>query len=130
LVDAAALEHVVGAEADREVVSLLKVRSQKFSDYDAVTPLLLELYAHARLFDCSHPPDFKLLKDKVARRLQVVKQWSSEDGLITLFLTLDQSPPNWASSDVISNIRHDAFVLAYNAATKICYVGSTRRQEG
>lgn len=42
---------------------------------------------------------------------------------------MNHEPPNWATSDVLVNVRHDAFLLAYNAATKLCFIGSTRRTD-
>ncbi len=129
LIDDAAQEQIADAEANRQILDVLKPRRQADSDYDAVTPLLLELYAHARIFHCGQRPDFSLFKDTVGRRLQLVKQWSSDDGLIALLLTIDNSPPNWATSDVIANVRHDAFLLAFNEATNLCFIGSTRRTD-
>lgn len=127
LIDDVARAQIADAEADREVLELLKIRKQADSDYDAVTPLLLELYAHAQIFECRTQPDFSRFTDTLARNLRVVKQWSSEDGRISLLLTVDTSPPNWATSDVLVNVRHDAFLLAYNEASHLCFIGSTRR---
>lgn len=59
----------------------------------------------------------------------MAKQWISDDGLITLLLTVDNEPPNWATADVLVNVRHDVFLLAYNAATRLCFIGSTRRTD-
>jgi superfamily II DNA or RNA helicase len=129
MIDEAAREQIADAEADREVLDFLKPRKQVDSDYDSVTPLLLELYAHAQIFECQAPPDFSLFGDTVGRKLRVAKQWTSDDGLIALILTVDNSPPNWATSDVLVNIRHDAFLLCYNAATRLCFIGSTRRTD-
>lgn len=127
MIDDVAREQIADAEADREVLDLLKTRRQADSDYDSVTPLLLELYAHAQIYECAVAPDFMQFGDTIGRNLRVAKQWSSDDGLVALILTVDTSPPNWATSEVLVNIRHDAFLLAYNAASKLCFIGSTRR---
>jgi superfamily II DNA or RNA helicase len=129
LIDDAAQAQIADAEANRAILDILKPRRQMDSDYDAVTPLLLELYAHARIFECSQRPDLSLFNETVGRNLLLVKQWTSDDGLITLLLTIDNSPPNWATSDVIANVRHDAFLLAYNEASQLCFIGSTRRTD-
>ncbi|WP_306224562.1 DEAD/DEAH box helicase [Bosea beijingensis] len=129
MIDAVAQEQLAEAEADREVLELLKTRQQADSDYDSVTPLLLELYAHAQIFECSVQPDFERFEDTIGRNLRIVKQWLSENGLVALILTIDTSPPNWATSDVLVNIRHDAFLMAYNEASKLCFIGSTRRTD-
>jgi hypothetical protein len=127
LIDDVAQAQVAEAEADREILQILKVKKQALSDYDAVSPLLLKLYAHAQIFHCSEKPDFSAVQPIVGRNLQLVKQWISEDGLITLLLTIDHSPPDWAASDALANSRHDAFLLAFNDATRLCFIGSTRR---
>lgn len=127
LIDEVARAQIADAEADREVLDLLKISKQADSDYDSVTPLLLELYAHAQIFECNAQPDFSQFGDTIGRDLRVAKQWSSEDGLISLLLTVDTSPPSWATSDVLVNVRHDAFLLAYNEASHLCFIGSTRR---
>jgi hypothetical protein len=127
MIDEVAFAHIAEAEADREVLDFLKISKQADSDYDSVTPLLLELYAHAQIFECQAQPDFSLFGDVIGRKLRVAKQWTSEDGLVTLLLSVDTSPPNWATSDVLVNVRHDAFLLAYNQASRLCYIGSTRR---
>ncbi|MCX8281523.1 DEAD/DEAH box helicase family protein [Phyllobacterium sp. 0TCS1.6C] len=127
LIDEVARAQIADAEADREVLDLLKISKQADSDYDSVTPLLLELYAHAQIFECYAQPDFSQFGDTIGRDLRVVKQWSSEDGLISLLLTVDTSPPSWATSDVLVNVRHDVFLLAYNEASHLCFIGSTRR---
>jgi hypothetical protein len=114
---------------DRGILEILKTKVQAESDYDAVSPLSLELYAHARIFECSAAPDFNLFGPIIGRNLKLAKQWMSQDGLITLLLTVDNEPPSWATSDVLINIRHDAFLLAYNAATRLCFIGSTRRTD-
>ncbi|WP_170950318.1 DEAD/DEAH box helicase family protein [Mesorhizobium sp. WSM3864] len=129
MIDEVAREQIADAEADREVLDLLKIRQQADSDYESVTPLLLELYAHTQIFECQAPPDFSLFAATIGRSLRVAKQWTSDDGLVALLLTVDTSPPNWATSDVLINIRHDAFLLAYNAPSRLCYIGSTRRQD-
>lgn len=129
LIDAAAQEQIADAAIDREILDVLKPSQQAVSDYDSVSPLSLELYAHARLFECSAKPDLTKFGSVIGRRLKLAKQWTSDDGLLTLLLTVDHEPPNWATSDVLVNVRHDAFLLAYNDATKLCYIGSTRRTD-
>ncbi len=127
LIDAAAQQQIAEGSVDREILDVLKTKLQAESDYDAVSPLSLELYAHARIFECAAIPDFNQFGPVVGRKLKLAKQWISDDGLITLLLTVDHEPPNWATSDVLVNVRHDAFLLAYNAATRLCFIGSTRR---
>lgn len=127
LIDGVAQDQIADTEADREILNILKLQKQASSDYDAVSPLLLKLYAHTMIFECAERPDFKLFKGTIGRNLLVVKHWMDEEGLITLLLTVDNSPPNWATSDVLVNIRHDAFLLAYNETTKLSFIGSTRR---
>lgn len=127
LIDQAAQEQLADNAEDLEILDVLKPKIQAESDYDAVSPLSLKLYAHARIFECAEPPDFGKFGAHVGRRLKLAKQWMSDDGLIALLLTVDHQPPNWATSDVLVNVRHDAFLLAYNAATQLCYIGSTRR---
>lgn len=129
LIDEAAQQQIAQGAVDREILEILKTKIQAESDYDAVSPLSLKLYAHARLFECDQPPDFNLFGAVIGRNLKLAKQWISEDNLITLLLTVDHEPPNWATSDVLVNVRHDAFLLAYNAATKLCFIGSTRRTD-
>ncbi|WP_186056791.1 DEAD/DEAH box helicase [Burkholderia gladioli] len=129
LIDEAAQHQIEEGAVDREILEILKTKIQAESDYDAVSPLSLELYAHARVFECDQPPDFSLFGATIGRKLKLAKQWMSEDGLITLLLTVDHQPPNWATSEVLVNIRHDAFLLAYNAATRLCFIGSTRRTD-
>lgn len=129
LIDEAAQQQIAEGAVDREILELLKTKIQAESDYDAVSPLLLKLYAHARIFECVEQPDFNLFGPIIGRKLKLAKQWMSEDGLITLLLTVDHEPPNWATSDVLVNVRHDAFLLAYNEATRLCFIGSTRRTD-
>ena len=129
LIDAAAQEQLTGGIVDRGILEVLKTKIQAESDYDAVSPLSLELYAHTRIFECSAAPDFNLFGPIIGRNLKLAKQWISDDGLITLLLTVDNEPPSWATSDVLINVRHDAFLLAYNAATNLCFIGSTRRTD-
>lgn len=129
LIDEAALAELAGDQAEREILERLPVRRVAESDYDAVSPLALQLYAHVRVFRCERPPDFALFGETVGRELRVMKQWGSDDGTVALLLTLDENPPNWATSDVLVNIRHDAFLFVYRQASRLCYVGSTRRSE-
>ena len=129
LIDAAAQHEIAEGAVDREILDVLKTKIQAESDYDAVSPLPLKLYAHARIFEVCGPPDFNQFGAIIGRKLKLAKQWMSDDGLTTLLLTVDHEPPNWATSDVLVNVRHDAFLLAYNEATKFCFIGSTRRTD-
>ncbi len=129
LIDDAALGELAGDAAEQAILDRLPVRRVAESDYDAVSPLALQLYAHVRVFHCVHPPDFALFGEVVGKELRVMKQWSANDGTVSLLLTADENPPNWATSDVLVNIRHDAFLLVYRPASRLCYIGSTRRTE-
>jgi len=129
LIDEAAREALADGTVDRGILEVLKTKIQVESDYDSVSPLSLELYAHTRIFECSAAPDFDLFGPVIGRKLKMAKQWMSENGLITLLLTVDNEPPNWATSDVLINVRHDIFLLAYNTATNLCFIGSTRRTD-
>ena len=129
LIDAAAREQLAESEADRQILDVLKTKRQAESDYDAVSPLSLELYAHTRIFECAEPPDFTCFGSTIARHLKLAKQWMSDDGLMALLLTVDHAPPNFATAEVLVNVRHDAFVFRYIPKTKLCYIGSTRRTE-
>lgn len=129
LIDAAARQQIEDGAVDREILDILKTKVQAESDYDAVSPLSLELYAHARIFECAVAPDFNQFGAIIGRKLKLAKQWISDDGLITLLLTVDHEPPSWATSDVLANVRHDVFLLAFNEATSLCYIGSTRRTD-
>jgi hypothetical protein len=129
LIDGAAQGEFAETVANQRILDILKARRQAESDYDAVSPLSLELYAHARVFQCSQQPEFDRLGGTIGKHLKVAKQWMSEDKLTVLLLTVDHEPPHWATSDVIVNVRHDAFLLTYWKETSLCYVGSTRRTE-
>ncbi|SBK35249.1 Hef nuclease [Klebsiella variicola] len=129
MIDAAAQAEMAGDAAELEMVERLKLRRMAESNYDAVSPLAIELYAHVCVFRCSTPPIFAQIKETLGRDLRVVKQWASDDGALTLILTSDENPPNFATSDVLVNIRHDAFLLLYFADSQLCYIGSTRRTE-
>jgi len=129
LIDDAAREELADGTVDRGILDVLKTKIQVESDYDSVSPLSLELYAHTRIFECGAAPDFNLFGSIIGRKLKLAKQWMTDDGLITLLLTVDNEPPNWALSDVLINVRHDVFLLAYNATTKLCFIGSTRRTD-
>lgn len=129
MIDAAAQAELASDAEDHEVLERLRVRRLLESDYEAVSPLALQLYAHVRVFRCTRAPDFALTGETVGRELRVAKQWSTEAGDITLVLTLDENPPSWATSDTLVNIRHDAFLLIYFPASQLCYIGSTRRTE-
>lgn len=129
MIDEAAQIQLAGDEDEQEMVARLPVRRLSDSNYEAVSPLSLQLYAHVRVFRCLQVPDFALIDDKVGRDLRVVKQWASADGLVSLILTADENPPNWATADVLVNVRHDAFLLIYFTESQLCYIGSTRRTE-
>ncbi len=129
LIDEAAQQQLADEAVDRGILDILKAKIQTESDYDAVSPLSLELYAHARIFECAETPDFDKFGAVIGRRLKLAKQWTSDDGLITLLLTVDHQPPNWAISDDLVNVRHDVFLLAHNKATRLCYIGSSRRTD-
>lgn len=129
MIDEAAQAELAGDANEQAMLERLPVKRLAESDYEAVSPLALQLYAHVRVFRCSEAPDFSLIGDTVGRELRVVKQWSSEDGTITFILTADENPPSWATSDVLVNVRHDAFLLIYFPVSQLCYIGSTRRTE-
>lgn len=129
LIDDAAQEELADGTADHRILEVLKTKLQVESDYDSVSPLSLELYAHTRIFECSADPDFNLFGPVIGRKLKLAKQWMADDGLITLLLTVDNAPPNWAVSDALINVRHDVFLLAYNTTTRLCFIGSTRRTD-
>lgn len=129
LIDDAALGELAGDAAEQAILDRLPIRRMAESDYEAVSPLALQLYAHVRVFHCVHPPDFALFGEMVGKELRVMKQWSANDGTVSLLLTADENPPNWATSDVLVNIRHDAFLLVYRPDSGLCFIGSTRRTE-
>ncbi|MCW1827332.1 DEAD/DEAH box helicase family protein [Enterobacter asburiae] len=129
MIDAAAQAEMAGDAAELEMVERLRLRRVAESNYDGVSPLAIELYAHVCVFRCCTPPIFTQIKETLGRDLRVVKQWASDDGDLTLILTSDENPPNFATSDVLVNIRHDAFLLLYSADSQLCYIGSTRRTE-
>ncbi|MBB3065347.1 DEAD/DEAH box helicase [Limibacillus halophilus] len=129
LIDDAAQQKIAEGAIDRKILEVLKTKIQAESDYDAVSPLSLKLYAHTRIFECATPPNFNQFSAIIGRKLKLAKQWISDDGLISLLLTVDHEPPNWATSDVLVNVRHDAFLLAFNATTQLCFIGSTRRTD-
>ena len=129
ILDAAALEEIqIGVEA-QELLERLPVRIQRESDYEAVSPLTLELYAHVVVFQCARAPEFSEIGESVGRNLRIVKQWTSADNSMTLLLTADKNPPDWATSDVLVNIRHDAFLLVHKPGSRLLYLGSTRRTQ-
>jgi Helicase conserved C-terminal domain len=129
LIDGAAQGEFAEAASNQQILEILKARRQAKSDYDSVSPLSLELYAHTRIFECARRPEFDRFGATIGRKLKLAKQWMSDDGLIVLLLTVDYEPASWVTSDVLANVRHDVFLLAYNEATRLCYVGSTRRTE-
>lgn len=129
MIDATAIAQLEGNAAERAILDRLQLRRVTESDYDAVSPLSLQLYAHVRVFRCSRTPDFSQVGETIGKELKVAKHWLSEDGWISLLLTLDQNPPNWATSDVLVNLRHDAFLFVYRPDSNLCFVGSTRRTE-
>ncbi|QXR34678.1 DEAD/DEAH box helicase family protein [Alcaligenes aquatilis] len=129
MIDRAAQAELEGNVEEQAVIERFSVRKVAESDYDAVSPLALQLYAHVRIFRCFEAPDFTKIGDTVGKALRAVKQWLTEDGTVSLVLTVDESPPNWATSDVLMNVRHDAFLLMYFPEGGLCYVGATRRTE-
>lgn len=129
LIDQAAQAELSGNANDQAVLEDLTVRRQTESDYDAVSPLSLQLYAHVRVFRCSQQPDFKKIGDTVGKKLRAVKHWLSADETVSLVLTADENPPSWATSDVLMDIRHDAFLFIYFPQSQLCFIGSTRRTE-
>lgn len=129
MIDEAAQQELVGNAEEQAVLERLTVSRLAESDYESVSPLALELYAHVRVFRCAETPDFAKIGDTVGRDLRAVKQWLSTDGAVSLVLTVDENPPSWATSDVLVNVRHDAFLLVYFPASRLCYIGSTRRIE-
>ncbi|MEL4277004.1 DEAD/DEAH box helicase [Shewanella oncorhynchi] len=114
---------------DQAFMDRLPVRQQAESDYDAVTPLSLKLYAHVRGFHCDEAPEFLRLDSNIGRNLRIVKRWATEAGDISLVLTADETPPKWMDSDALMDIRHDAFLLMYFPDSRMCFIGSTRRTE-
>lgn len=129
MIDEAAQRELVGSVESQAVIERLHVSRLAESDYERVSPLALELYAHVRVFRCAETPDFSKIGDMVGKALRSVKQWLSTDGTVSLVLTVDEAPPNWATSDVLVNVRHDAFLLMYFPESQLCYIGSTRRTE-
>lgn len=129
MIDQAAQVELTGNAEQQAVFERFTVSKVAESDYESVSPLALQLYAHVRVFRCAQVPDFSKIGDTVGRELRVVKQWLTEDGTVSLVLTVDENPPNWATSDVLINVRHDAFLLIYFPASMLCYIGSTRRTE-
>jgi superfamily II DNA or RNA helicase len=129
MIDEAAKQELYGHAEDQAVLERLAVSRIAESDYESVSPLALELYAHVRVFMCTEAPEFSRIGDTVGKDLRAVKQWLSEDGTISLVLTVDENPPSWATSDVLVNVRHDAFLLIYFPKSRLCYIGSTRRTE-
>lgn len=129
MIDQAALEEISGDAEDQAIIETLPVKRQAESDYDSVSPLSLVLYAHVRVFKCGEQPDFKSIGDTLGKNLRIVKQWLSDNENITLLLTTDENPPSWATSNVLMNIRHDAFLLIYFEESQLCFIGSTRRTE-
>jgi len=129
MIDEAAQRELVGNAESQALLERLSVARITESNYDQVSPLALELYAHVRVFRCAETPDFSKIGDTVGKDLRAVKQWLSADGGVSLILTVDENPPNWATSNVLINVRHDAFLLIYFPESKLCYIGSTRRTE-
>ena len=129
MIDEAAQQELVGNIEGQAILDRLPVSRLSESDYESVSPLALELYAHVRVFKCGETPDFSKIGDIVGKDLRAVKQWLSTDGAVSLVLTVDENPPSWATSDVLVNVRHDAFLLMYFPQSRLCYIGSTRRTE-
>ncbi|UVL11446.1 DEAD/DEAH box helicase family protein [Pseudomonas rhodesiae] len=129
MIDEAALAQIQGAVEAQEFIESLPVRRITESDYESVSALSFNLYAHVRVFHCSRQPDFGLLGERVGRLLRIVKQWETPDGTISLVLTVDEAPPNWATSNTLTDVRHEAFLLMYFPESNYCYIGSTLRTE-
>ncbi|EOX9018457.1 DEAD/DEAH box helicase [Pseudomonas aeruginosa] len=129
MIDDAAHAQIQANLDDQAFMDRLPVRQQSESDYDAVTPLSLQLYAHVRGVHCDETPEFSRLDSKVGRNLRIVKKWATEAGDISLVLTADENPPKWMTSDALMDIRHDAFLLMYFPTSRMCFIGSTRRTE-
>lgn len=129
MIDEAALVELQGSLEDQEFVERLPVRRLAESDYESVSPLSFHLYAHVRVFHCDEAPDFSRLEARIGRQLRIVKQWGTEDGAVSLLLTADEAAPNWAISDALIDVRHDAFVLMFFEDSRLCYIGSTNRTE-
>lgn len=129
MIDEAAQRELVGNAEGQAALERLHVSRLTESDYESISPLALELYAHVRVFRCAERPDFSKIGDTVGRNLRAVKQWLSADSTVSLVLTVDENPPNWAISDVLVNVRHDLFLLMYFPQSTLCYIGSTRRTE-
>lgn len=129
MIDDAALAEIQGAVEAQEFIESLPVRRMTESDYESVSALSFNLYAHVRGFHCSRRPDFDLLGEKVGRVLRIVKQWGTPDGNLSLVLTADEAPPNWSTSNTLTDIRHEAFLLMYFPESSYCFIGSTLRTE-
>lgn len=129
MIDEAAIAQLAGSLEEQEFMERLPVRKIAESDYESVSPLSFNLYAHVRVFECDEPPNFGLLDSTIGRHLRIVKQWGTQDGTISLVLTADETSPNWAISDALIDVRHDVFLLMFFEAAKLCYIGSTRRTE-
>lgn len=129
MIDEAAHDQIQANVLDQEFIDSLPVRMQAESDYDAVSPLSLNLYAHVRIFHCEEAPDFLRLDSAVGRNLRIAKQWATADGSISLVLTAQETPPQWIVSDAVMDVRHDAFLLMYFPESQFCFIGSTLRTE-
>lgn len=129
MIDDAAHEQIQANLLDQAFIDSLPVRRQAESDYEAVSPLSLNLFAHVRIFHCDEAPDFFRLDTHIGRKLRIVKQWATEDGNTSLVLTADETPPQWMSSDALMDVRHDAFLMMYFPGSQLCFIGSTKRTE-
>lgn len=129
MIDQAANLQLEGSLEDQAFLEGLPVRKIAESDYESVSPLSFNLYAHVRVFQCDAPPDFALLDSTIGRQLRMVKQWGTDDGAISLVLTADETSPKWAISDALIDVHHDVFLLMYFPESSLCYIGSTRRTE-
>ncbi len=97
LIDGAAQGEFTKVAENQQILDILKTRRQAESDYDSVSPLSLELYAHTRIFECARRPEFDRFGATIGKKLKLAKQWMSDDGLIGLLLTVDHEPPSWAT---------------------------------
>lgn len=129
MIDDAALAQIQGSVEDQEFMDGLPVSRVAESDYESVTPLSFNLYAHVRVFHCPQAPDFSLLGERIGRRLRMVKQWSTKDGTISVVLIADEAPPKWTVLDALIDVRHEAFLLMFFPESGFCYIGSTLRTE-
>ncbi|MHA6671354.1 DEAD/DEAH box helicase [Enterobacter mori] len=130
MIDQAAIQQIEGTQREQELLDRFPVRKITEANYDAVTPLSFELFAHVRVFKCNKDPDLSLLGDRIGKQLKIVKQWGIDNTEISLCLTAEDATPRWSSNnDSLMDVRHDIFLLMYFKNTKYCFVTATRRTE-